>query len=159
MISIILAVDRNGLIGRDGSLPWHLPEDLQYFRKQTLGYPVIMGRKTYEAIGHPLPGRRNIVLSRTQSLAGVETAASADALLTGGITFGQNCFVIGGASVFDAFWPFADRFYVTKIDAEFEGDTFFHFVPDKSWHLVSENTGKMDAENIYPHTFFIYERS
>lgn len=161
MISFLVAMDQNGLIGRENQLPWHLPDDLRYFKRMTMGHPVIMGRKTFESMGRPLPGRQNIVLSRNPDFAsdGVEVFQSVEEFLSGGRTFGRECFVIGGAHIFDAFISFADRLYITKIEAEFEGDTFFRQFDAEQWRLIASTPGKLDQRNIFPHEFLIYERS
>lgn len=161
MISFLLAMDRNALIGRDNSLPWHLPDDFRYFKKLTTGHPVIMGRKTFESVGKPLPGRQNIVLTRNNdfSPAGVDVYHSVEELLGSGITFGKECFVIGGAHIFNTFIAYADRLYLTKIDAEFEGDTYFTVLESCQWRLVSNTPGILDRKNIFPHSFLVYERA
>lgn len=116
MVTIIVAMDRNGLIGAKGRLPWHLPSDLRFFRDTTLGQIVVMGSKTYESIGKPLPNRINMVLSR-------KTGCTIERVLE--LSKGNNVFVIGGAEVYRQFMPLADRLIITHIDAEFEGDTYF----------------------------------
>ncbi|MFX3616988.1 MAG: dihydrofolate reductase [Sporolactobacillus sp.] len=160
MISFLLAMDRNQLIGCGNKLPWHLPEDLRYFKQKTLGHSVVMGRKTFESIGKPLPGRRNVILSTQTDLTlpGVEVLHSVQDLIQSGISFGSECFVIGGAGVFDALMTYADRLYLTRIDAEFEGDVYFRSFIEEQWRLTSQTKGILDAENKYPHTFEVYER-
>jgi len=116
MINIIVAMDRNGLIGANGALPWHLPSDLRFFRDTTLGQIVVMGSKTYESIGRPLPNRINMVLSRKTGCTMQRVLELAD---------GNDIFVIGGANVYEQFLPIADRLIITHIDAEFNGDTYF----------------------------------
>lgn len=161
MISFLVAMDRNGLIGRANQLPWHLPDDLHYFKRKTTGHTVVMGRKTYESMGRPLPDRQNIVLSRNPDFHPdrVDVFRSAEAFLADGQTLGKECFIIGGAHVFDAFIAFADRLYITKIDAEFEGDTYFTPFDTGKWKLVAAAPGKLDRKNIFPHEFQIYERA
>jgi len=125
-ITLIVARARNGVIGRDGKLPWRLPEDLAFFKRTTMGHPIVMGRRTWESIGRPLPGRRNIVVSRQAGLVadGAETAAGLDAALR--LCDGSaDVFVIGGAQLYADALPHADRLIVTEIDADFEGDTFW----------------------------------
>jgi dihydrofolate reductase len=125
-ISLIAAVARNGAIGKDNALLWRLPEDLQFFKRTTLGCPVIMGRKTYDSIGRPLPGRRNIVVSRNPawSAAGVETAHSLDAALAL-VADAHKVFVIGGAQLYEQALPLANELVLTEVDADYDGDTFF----------------------------------
>jgi len=127
-ISLIVAVSRNGVIGRDNQLPWHLPEDLKYFKSVTMGKPILMGRKTYDSIGRPLPGRTNIVITRDPDWRadGVEVAGS----LQGAMTLAEQAcasagaeeiMVIGGEQIYRMTLPVADRLYLTQVDAEVEG--------------------------------------
>ncbi len=131
-ISIIVAAATNNVIGRDGELPWRLPEDLKRFRQLTIGKPVIMGRLTYESIGKPLPDRRNIILSARKGLNidGCEVVDTPDAAirLAGDA---EEVMVIGGGGVYSAMLPMADRIYMTRINATFDGDTFFPELNDE----------------------------
>jgi dihydrofolate reductase len=137
-VNLIVAWSRNGVIGRAGTLPWHLPEDLRHFKRITLGHPIVMGRRTWESIGRPLPGRRNIVVTRNPqwSAPGCERAASLAQAL-------QMCqgepevFVIGGAELFAEALPLAQRLFLTQIDATFEGDTFFPPIDRGRWRETS----------------------
>lgn len=125
-LAIIVARARNGVIGRDNALPWHLPEDLRHFKRTTTGHAVLMGRRTHESIGRPLPGRRNLVVSRTPGYApaGVEVFASLPEALNA-CGSDEEVFVIGGAQLYDAALPLADRAIVTEIDIDVEGDARF----------------------------------
>jgi len=125
-VNLIVAWARRGVIGRGGTLPWHLAEDLRHFKRTTLGHPIIMGRRTWESIGRPLPGRRSIVVThnRRWSAPGAERAASLPQALAM-CADATEVFVIGGAQVFGEALPLAQRVFVTAIDADFEGDTFF----------------------------------
>lgn len=137
-VNIIVAMSRNGVIGRAGTLPWHLPEDLRHFKRTTLGHPIIMGRRTWESIGRPLPGRRSIVVTRNArwSARGVERAASLHQALA--MCEGETeVFVIGGAHLFAEALPLAQRLFVTEIDAVFEGDTFFPPIELAPWRETS----------------------
>jgi dihydrofolate reductase len=158
MIAFVLAMDVNGLIGKDNGLPWHLPADLKYFKKLTIGHPVVMGRKTHESIGRPLPGRRNVVLTRQTDYEarGCEVYHAAEDILKRA-RGASIWFVIGGLQVFQAFEPFADRMYITLIEHAFDGDTHFTFDRD-AWRLVSDVPGRVDEKNRWPHRFQIYER-
>lgn len=158
IISLIAAVDRNGLIGSEGKLPWHLPADLKHFKKLTIGHPVVMGRRTFESLGKPLSNRRNVVLTKDYRFKaeGAETVHSVEEALQ--ILTEGEVFVIGGAQVFKDFLPWADRIYLTVIDQEFAGDTFFPEFNQEDWFLVSETAGKVDDENPYFHRFLVYER-
>ncbi|MDD3518183.1 MAG: type 3 dihydrofolate reductase [Chromatiales bacterium] len=158
-LSIIVAMDRNRLIGRDNALPWHLPADLAWFKRVTMGKPLIMGRRTHESIGRPLPGRLNIVVSRdpqyrTDGCTVVQDPASAVAAAGDA----PEVMVIGGARLFEAFLPLADRLYLTRIDAAFEGDTWFPDFDEKSWCEVARETRAPDEHNPCPMTFLVLER-
>jgi dihydrofolate reductase len=125
IISIIAAVARNRVIGVNNQLPWHLPEDLQYFKKLTMGKPIIMGRRTHESIGKPLPSRQNIIVTRSNlTFPGCETAQSIECALdiANGV---EEIFIIGGAQIYKTALPLAHRLYLTEIDIEVEGDTYF----------------------------------
>ncbi|MCQ2009088.1 MAG: dihydrofolate reductase [Sporolactobacillus sp.] len=161
MISFLVAMDQNQLIGRENQLPWHLPDDLRYFKQTTMGHPIIMGRKTYDSIGKPLPGRENIVLTHNPEFNQnqVKCFSSVESFLKSGTAFGRECFIIGGAGIFKAFLPYADRLYITHIDAEFEGDTYFSGFQKQNWRLLRSTEGVMDRNNRFPHTFCIYERA
>ena len=159
MISFLLAMDKQGTIGKDNDLPWHLPADLKNFKKVTMGHAVIMGRKTYDSIGKPLPGRRNIILTHDPDFLadGCEVYHSPEKVLDQ-IKDEEEAFVIGGAQIFAAFQAYAERMYITLIDHLFEGDTFFTFNKDE-WKLVSDAPGVVDEKNIYPHRFQIYDKN
>ncbi|RME57677.1 dihydrofolate reductase [Candidatus Parcubacteria bacterium] len=160
-VSLIAAVDARGVIGSDGKLPWHLPSDLAHFRHTTMGHPVIMGRRTYESIGRPLPGRTNIVLTRRHDYRpkGCATAPSiAAALRLAAQKDSDEVFIIGGGKVFRDALPFSQRVYLTRIHAEFSGDVYFPELSPGEWREVAREEGVVDARNLYPHTFLIYER-
>lgn len=158
MISIIFAMDRNRLIGKNNSLPWHLPGDLAYFKKVTLGHAVIMGRKTYESIGRPLPGRRNVIVTRNQDYTadGCTICRSIGEALD--LCSDEEAFVIGGADIYSKFLPYADRLYITLIDQEFEGDTYFPEIDYSVWKLVSRTMGEKNEKNPYTYSFLVYEK-
>jgi dihydrofolate reductase len=155
MISIIVAYANNRVIGKDGKIPWRLPHDSQHFKRITSGHIIVMGRKTFESIGRPLPQRRNIVLtnSTTLTLPGVEVMHSKDDVLAL-----DDVFIIGGASVYKQFLDVADRLYITEIALEIDGDTFFPAWDRQSFALISTQPGILDEQNTLPHTFFTYER-
>jgi dihydrofolate reductase len=136
MISLIVAHDRNRVIGYQNGMPWHLPGDLQYFKATTMGKPVVMGRKTFESIGRPLPGRRNIVITRNASyqVEGIEVVGSLDEALSL-VSDVPEVMIIGGNQIFTQSLPLADRLYITLIDETFEGDTYFPSYDD--WKKVS----------------------
>ena len=142
-ISMIVARSRDHVIGRDNQMPWKISADLQFFKRVTMGYPVIMGRKTWESIGRPLPGRRNIVVSRNAQLKleGAELAGSLDEALNR-LSEASRVFVIGGEQLFKQAFTKADRLYITEIDIDIkDGDTFFE-VPDAvSWKEIERTPG------------------
>ena len=159
MVEILVARAANGVIGRDGRLPWHLPSDLRRFRELTTGHAVVMGRKTFESLPaavRPLPERRNIVLTRNPGYApgaGVETAgdlASALELCDG------SCFVIGGEQVYAEALPLAERVHCTEVAAEPDGDAYFPPLPDEDWRPVEESEPL--HENGHSFVFRTYER-
>lgn len=162
-ISLIVAVSRNGVIGIDNQLPWHLPEDLKYFKSVTMGKPIIMGRKTFDSIGRPLPGRTNIVITRDSSwqVDGVEVARTlAQAMALGQLACAQadvdEAMVIGGEQIYRMTLPAADRLYLTEVQAEVEGDAFFPEFDTKDWHQVSEQLP--EVTDTHPYRFIVLER-
>jgi dihydrofolate reductase len=165
-LSLIVATAHNNVIGRNNELPWHLPQDLKYFKSVTLGKPIIMGRKTFESIGKPLPGRTNIVVTRQKnwSFAGVLVAKSVQEALEFGQQFrneqgklADEVMVIGGAEIYRHALDIADRVYLTQIDVSVEeGDAHFPVLPSDTWKLVSELPGDSDAN--LKHKFLVYER-
>ncbi len=159
ILSMVVATANNRVIGKDNDMPWHLPADLAYFKKTTLGKPVIMGRKTYESIGRPLPGRQNIVISRdiNYKAEGVETVTSVDAALAL-VSEVEEVMVIGGGAIYQHCLPAADRLYITHIEAEIEGDTQFPFYDTNIWKKVSSSIRLADDKNAYNLDFCVYEK-
>lgn len=158
MLSVIVAMDQQGLIGAHNRLPWHLPADLKHFRNLTWGKPIIMGRKTFESIGKPLPQRDNIVLTQNPHFVGQGCQAMAD--VTTVLTFTQHhpeSFIIGGASVYQQFLPYAHRLYITWIHAQFKGDTYFPSFNMKHWQESARQDYKADIHNPYAYSFLIYQ--
>ena len=157
-LALIVAMARNRVIGHQNKMPWHLPAELAYFKRITVGHPIIMGRKTYESIGRPLPGRQNIVVSRNTDFTapGVEVVHSmADAIArTGGV----NAFVIGGATLYLEALPFADQLYITEVDAMPEGDTFFPALNEHEWRESSRERREKDAQNSLAVEYVVLER-
>jgi dihydrofolate reductase len=157
-VSLVVAYARNRVIGRDGGLPWHLPSDMRHFRELTTGGTVVMGRKTYASIPdkfRPLPGRRNMVLSRDARYraAGAEVYSSLPAALD---ACGRDCFVIGGGATYAEALPCAERVYATEVAEDVEGDTYFPTLADDEWACVS--SGEPIAENGHEFRIRIYER-
>src|SRR4051794_38181463 len=151
----------NRVIGRDGQLPWHLPDDLKHFKSLTMGHPIIMGRRTFESIGRALPGRRSIVVSRTLSespAAGVEIAGSIeDAIERAGLT-DATVFVIGGAAMYEAAIPLAAKLHLTELDDPIDGDTFFPAFDRSKWHVAEESRHDRDARHAMAFTFRTYQK-
>ncbi len=158
MISIIVAMDRNRLIGSNNGLPWRLPADLKHFKAITLGKPVIMGRKTYESIGRPLPERQNIVVSRTAgfSAPGCTAVTSADAALDAAGDV-PEIMVIGGAQLYTQLLPQVQRIYLTQIDAAFDGDAWFPDLDAALWHETAREDHAPDERNPYAYSFVVLE--
>lgn len=159
-ITLIWAMSKNGVIGKDNQLPWRLPADLKFFKEQTTGKTMIMGRKTWESLGcKPLPNRRSVVVTTDQSYQaeGAEVVHSVEEALK--YREDGELMVIGGAALFEHFIPLADRLLVTVIDEEFAGDVYF---PEFNWNdfeLVNETTGVRDDKNPFDYRFLTYERS
>lgn len=160
MISLMLAMDENRLIGRDNQLPWYLPADLQYFKKVTMGHPIVMGRKTFESIGRVLPGRENIVVTRNAEFKAEDVTVlhSIDDVKKLADSSEQELFVIGGAEIFKEILPVTDRLYITEIHHAFEGDTHFPEIEEEDWIQRSVTPGTVDEKNRYPHDFIVLDR-
>ena len=160
MLTLIAAVSENGVIGRGGRVPWHLSDDLRRFKRVTGGHTVIMGRRTFESIGEePLPGRRNIVVTRQADYSprGVIVAHSlGHALEEAGSD--ESVFVVGGGEIYREALPHADRLDLTIVHAEVEGDAFFPEFDESGWRLVSDERHEADGRNEFPHSFRVYER-
>jgi dihydrofolate reductase len=155
IISLIVGMSADRVIGRANQLPWHLPRDLRWFRRCTLGKPVIMGSKTWESIGRPLSQRTNIVLTSRDAPQNVLVARSLDEALSlaqGSLGATGEVMVIGGATVYAAFLPLADRLYITRIEASIEGDTFFPEWTSADWHEADRQSYPADSHNPYPIT-------
>lgn len=158
-LSLIAAVARNGTIGVDGRLPWRLSADLRRFKELTLGHTLLMGRKTYDSIGRPLPGRRNVVLSRDPAFApaGVEVVRSvAEALAA--VAGDAEVFCAGGGELYRLFLPEADRLLLTHVDAEVEGDVRFPAIDPGAWRVVAEESLPAGERDQYATVFRVYER-
>jgi len=159
-ISMIVAMANNRVIGLDNKMPWHLPADLQHFKKSTLGKPVIMGRKTYDSIGRALPGRLNIVVSRDTNLTieGVTCVTSVEQAIaaTGDV---EEVMIIGGATIYEHFLSVANRLYLTFIDLETEGDTCFpDYLAQGQWQEVEHELYLADEKNAHNLEFVTLER-
>lgn len=159
IISLIAAMDNNRLIGSDNSLPWHLPADLAHFKNITMSKPILMGRKTYESIGRPLPGRTNIVLTRSSDvqIEGVTVVNSIeDAVLV--VSDVEELMVIGGGSIYELLLPKADRMYISYVEGEFEGDAWFPEFDEGEWEIIDDKIQVPDEKNSYACRFVTYTK-
>lgn len=158
-LSIIAAMDKNRLIGQQGKIPWDLPADLKYFKKTTMGSPVIMGRKTFESIGSPLPGRRNIILTRNKNYTAkkCEIINSQKEVLNMFLNNDEEAFIIGGAEIYQLFLNYSKKLYLTIIEQQFSGDTYFPKIDWENWFKISEERGITDKNNPYSYSFYIYK--
>jgi dihydrofolate reductase len=158
LISLLVAHDPNRVIGVNNELPWHIPEDLAYFKKMSMGKAMIMGRKTYESIGRPLPGRLSIIVTRNKEYKAEGTVVVHDLkdAIARAEEFAEEVMIIGGAEIFREAFDIANRLYITCIQKNFKGDTFFPtYGPE--WKLVSASEEYLTKDGI-PYSFLIYER-
>jgi len=161
MLSFIVAMDKNRVIGHNNDLPWHLPNDLQFFKKTTTGHTIIMGRKTFDSLGRVLPNRKHVVLTRSQSdfPEDVEVLSDIKSLLQYVDEHkDDNLFLIGGGNLFTQMLPYADRLYITEINEAFEGDVYFPEIDADLWVEVSRTKGPRDDRNDYDYDYVTYER-
>lgn len=164
-LALIWAMSRNRTIGRNNSLPWHLSEDLKYFKRVTMGKPIIMGRKTWESIGRPLPGRCNIVITTDPNYRaeGIKVVGSLEEAISladsvGLIDGAEEAVVIGGAQIYALALPMADRLYMTQVHAEVEGDAFFPQFDLTQWHELGREDFSAAGPNPYDYSFVVLER-
>ncbi len=153
-MSMIVAMSRNGVIGINNSLPWHLRDDLQHFKRVTHGKPIIMGRKTYDSLGRPLPGRANIILSRQEGLLieGCSTVSTIEQAIASAVTICEQTsvdeyFVIGGAEVYAMCMPFVQQLFITLVDVTLDGDAWLPFVDWSQWQVLDSQNIEKNAEN------------
>ena len=161
MLSIIVAKAKNNIIGKDNKIIWHLPEDLKHFKNITTGHTIIMGRKTFESLGRVLPNRKHIIFSNNPSFnVNEENVKVVHSLLEiqDLIEGKEEAFVIGGAMIYNFLMPYVKKMYVTEIDKEFEGDTFFPKIDDNIWKETSREKGIKDDKNNLDYYFVTYER-
>lgn len=165
LLSVIVAQSQNRVIGINNKLPWYLPEDLKYFKQITQGKPIIMGRKTYESIGRPLPGRTNIVITRDgcYQAPGIKVVHTLDealelaeqqALIDGS----EEALVIGGSEIYALTLPQADRLYLTQVHAQVEGDAYFPALDEEQWQEILRQDFSADGPNPYDYSFIVYQR-
>ncbi|WP_416144731.1 dihydrofolate reductase [Planococcus koreensis] len=157
MISLMVAHDPNYVIGKDNKLPWHIPEDLAYFKKHTVGKGMVMGRNTFESIGRPLPKRRNIIVTRNEEyqVEGADVVHTIEDAIRLAENVHEEVMVIGGEQIFRSVLPIADRLYITLIHKDFEGDTYFPEYGD-DWQLVSESAQQLSGD--IPFSYLVFER-
>ena len=161
-VSLIAAMAENRVIGRDNTLPWHLPDDLKRFKQRTEGHVVIMGRKTFESFGRPLPDRRSIVVTRNREYRpqGAEVVHGLDQALAIARDAGEaEAFILGGAEIYGLALPQADRIYLTVVHAEVAGDTFFPELDAARWKLVEDERHEADDRHAHAFTFRCYDRA
>lgn len=161
MISLLVAMGQNNVIGYENDMPWYLPKDLQYFKEKTTGKTIIMGRKTFESIGRPLPNRTNIVLTRKENdfpeeVKVIHHINEIKQIAEDNPT--EELFVIGGGHVYEQVLPFADRLYVTEIKESFQGDTYFPTFSKSDWDLTKQIQGEKDENNPYDYYFLQFDR-
>lgn len=161
MLSIIVAVAKNNVIGKDNKLIWHLPEDLKRFKRLTTGHTIIMGRKTFESLGRVLPNRKHIVLCNDAEMniddENVEVIDSIDKIEKYENSEEEN-FVIGGASIYKLLLPKASKLYITKINQEFDGDVYFPEIDENEWKIVEREQGIKEEKNPYDYEYITYVR-
>lgn len=159
MISLIVAASSNNVIGANGGLPWHLSDDLKRFKAITMGKPIVMGRKTYESIGRPLPGRKNIIITRQAdfSAAGCDVVSSVEAAMAAAGN-AEEIMVIGGAQIYDLFLPEAQRIYLTRVQVDVDGDAFFAALDAELWTETAREELAAGGANQHNATFLIYSR-
>lgn len=160
-VSAIAAIARNRAIGKDNQIPWYLPADLQYFKKTTLHHHIIMGRKSFESIGRPLPNRTNIVVTRDPFFVAtgcVITHSVEEALAWAEANGETEAFIIGGGEIYRQSWPYIDRLYLTEVDTEVEGDVFFPALEESEWTEISKDAHLPDEKNALPYVFRLLEK-
>jgi dihydrofolate reductase len=158
MVSIIVAIAKNGIIGDKNSLLWHISEDMRFFRETTSGHPVIMGRKTYDSLGRPLPKRTNVVISRTtKHIEGCTVVGSLEEAIAL-FPKEEEVFIIGGAQIYALAMEVADRLYLTRVEHDYQGDTSFPEWDESKWKLISRTPYERGEKYEYPFAFECYDR-
>jgi dihydrofolate reductase len=160
MIAIVVAVAENNVIGKDNQLIWHLPADLRFFKNLTMGHPILMGRKTYESIGKPLPGRTTVIITRQQDFEapGCIVTNSVDEAIAEARKLDQDIYIIGGAEIYKQALAKVDTIYLTRVNHTFDGDTFFPEIDEKNWEVESEEKHEPDEKNTYSYSFITLKR-
>jgi dihydrofolate reductase len=161
VVALIVAASSNNAIGKNNELLWHLPNDLKFFKNTTWGFPVIMGRKTFEAVNKPLPGRTNIVITRKQDWKAegvINVVDLEDAIIKAGETNAKQIFIIGGGEIYKQSMSVADTIYMTRVDAVLDGDTFFPVIDELDWALVSNEDFPADEKHAYAYSFQVWKK-
>lgn len=161
IVSLVVAAAKNNAIGKNGGMLWHLPEDMKHFKNLTWGMPVIMGRRTFDSLKKPLPGRKNIVITRQsdwEAEGTIKVKNLEDALFVASQTDAKEVFVIGGGEIYKLAISKSKRIYLTRVEAEPEADTFFPELDPDVWQLISRKDYKEDEKNTYPFSFLLWER-
>ena len=161
MLSLIVAASTNNAIGKQNSMLWHLPEDLKFFKNTTWGMPVIMGRKTYEAVGKPLPGRTNIIVTTNKNWSAENTiiaSSTEEAIKAANETNAKEIFITGGGEIYKQTLPIADKVYLTRVHTVIDGDAFFPEMDLNTWEIVFEKQVKADGKNKFDMTFQTWRR-
>jgi len=160
-ISLVVAAASNNAIGKDGKMPWHLPADMKHFKNITWGMPVVMGRKTFESLGKPLTGRKNIVITRQtgwKANGAIGVQSIEDAFFVAQQADVNEIMVIGGGEIYKTLFDKAKRIYLTRVEAEPEADTFFPVLLREQWRLISQQNFEADEKNLFNYSFQIWDR-
>ena len=160
MINVIVAKASNNVIGAKNELIWHLPNDLKHFKNLTSGHPIIMGRKTFESLGRPLPNRTNIVITRDKNWQGenVEKEFSLEKAIESAKKINEDIYIIGGGNIYKQAMEFADVLYITEVHHEFEGDTYFPEIDEEIWEEVDRENFMKDEKHSYAYSYVTYKR-
>lgn len=156
MIAIVVAIAENNVIGKDNQLIWHLPADLRHFKQKTMGHPMIMGRKTFESIGKPLPGRTTIIVTRQEDYQAegcIVVYSVEEAIAKGKELDSEQVSIVGGAEIYKQALPYVDTLYLTEVHHAFDGDTFFPDLQKEEWQEMSAESHQQDEKNEYAYTF------
>ncbi len=161
MINIVVAKASNNVIGAKNDLIWHLPNDLKHFKSLTSGHPIVMGRKTFESLGRPLPNRTNIVVTRDQNwnAEGIEIASSLPKAIEAAKKIDDDIYIIGGGNIYKQAMEFTDVLYITEVHHEFDGDTYFPEIDSDEWEEVEREDFKKDEKHPYSYSFVTYKRA
>ena len=160
MISIIAAVSENGVIGKNNKLPWNIPSDLEFFKNKTNGHPVLMGRKTFESIGSPLPNRKNIIITRNKNYNSkyddIIIKNNIESAIKEGLKYDKDIFIIGGSEIYKQSFPYIDDMWITQIHDKFEGDSYFP-IDFKNFKIISKEKNHKNHKDKHDFTFIHYE--